>query len=466
MLRSGFPPPAALLLRRGIQPERISFLNREPVRRGAYVLYWMQASQRARCNHALEYAVLCANALALPLAVCFGLTPAYPEANLRHYAFMLEGLSDVAAALRRRGIAFALELAEPPRLGVRLSREAALVVTDLGYTATQIAWRLEAAREAKCLLVQVESDAVVPVETASDREEYAARTLRPKLLRQIEKFLQPLPHNRPRRDGLALHLGGEDASDPALLRRLQPNAAVQPSPLFRGGEREARRRLRKFLDSGLPRYGERNDPTAQATSRLSPYLHFGQIGALEIALAVRERGGAAAADFLEQLLVRRELALNFVYYNQDYDNYRCVPDWARKSLARCAKDKREALYAADELERAVTHDPAWNAAQSELAHTGHMSGYMRMYWGKRIIEWSPTPEAAYAVALRLNHKYELDGRDPCGFAGVAWCFGKHDRPWQPRLVLGNVRYMNFNGLKRKFDLAAYIAANPAERCRM
>jgi deoxyribodipyrimidine photo-lyase len=199
----------------------------------------------------------------------------------------------------------------------------------------------------------------------------------------------------------------------------------------------------------------RNDPNEEAVSNLSPYLHFGQISPLYIALEVLKSGDKGAEVFLEELIVRRELSLNFVYYNRAYDKFEGLPHWARQTLREHQKDKREAVYSPDELEKAQTSDPYWNAAQKEMIRTGKMHNYMRMYWGKRIIEWTRTPEEAFRTALSLNNKYELDGRDPNGFTGVAWCFGRHDRPWPNQPVLGKVRIMKASGLRRKFDADAY-----------
>jgi deoxyribodipyrimidine photo-lyase len=189
---------------------------------------------------------------------------------------------------------------------------------------------------------------------------------------------------------------------------------------------------------------------------MSPYLHFGQISPLYIALKVSKTRSLGAEAFFEELIIRRELSMNFVFYNEKYDSFKSIPDWAKKTLRAHQKDRRPYLYSPKELENAGTHDPYWNAAQKEMVITGKMHGYMRMYWGKKILEWSKTPEEAFKVALYLNNKYELDGRDPNGFIGVAWCFGKHDRPWGERAIFGNVRYMNDKGLKRKFDADKYV----------
>jgi deoxyribodipyrimidine photo-lyase len=189
---------------------------------------------------------------------------------------------------------------------------------------------------------------------------------------------------------------------------------------------------------------------------MSPYLHFGQISPLYVALKVSKTSSAGKDSYLEELIVRRELSHNFVFYNNSYDKFACLEPWAMRTLNFHCRDKREYVYTFEQFEKAQTHDPYWNAAQKDMVITGKMHGYMRMYWGKKILEWSRNPQAGFKIALQLNNKYELDGRGPNAFAGVAWCFGKHDRAWGERSVFGKIRYMNAAGLKRKFDADAYV----------
>ncbi len=445
-----------------IHSSRIQPLNSRSVQEGRYVLYWMQASQRAECNHALETAVEKANERNLPVVVVFGLTEHFPEANLRHYAFMLEGLDGVRGSLARRGIRFVLVHESPELAATRLAEEAALVVADRGYLRIQRQWRNRVAKNAPCAVIQVETDAVVPVETASPKEEYTAGTLRPKMERILGDYLVPLQERAVRKDSLSLRLDADDQRDGrALLALMKIDRTVPPVKATKGGTERANALLGEFIAGKLRRYDElRGDPGLDFSSGLSPYLHFGQISPLAVALQVRGAKNipvAARKSFLEELIVRRELAMNFVFYNERYDEYESLPDWARKTLAGHAKDRRTYLYSPLQWERAETHDPYWNAAQKEMVLTGRMHNYMRMYWGKKILEWSATPGEAFRTALRLNNRYELDGRDPSGFAGVAWCFGKHDRAWPERKVFGKIRYMNDAGLRRKFDMEAYLA---------
>jgi deoxyribodipyrimidine photo-lyase len=447
-----------------IQAERVTVRRDGPINgSGRYVLYLMQQAQRVACNHALEYAIRQANDRALPVLVVFGLTAQYPGANRRHYAFMLEGLAETRKALARLGIRLVVRAESPDLAALGLAASAALLVLDRGYTRVQRQWRDAVAAAAPCRVVEVETDAVVPVEAAMDHEAYMAATLRPRLHRRLEEFLVPLKETKPARSSLRLAVGGPEfaTDDPAAaLRALKAPAGAEPVSGIKGGAAAASAALESFLRFRLHHYEERrDDPNLDGTSDLSPYLHFGQIAPLEIALAAREGGSGKARDvFLEQLIVRRELAINFAWYNPDYDRYAGLPQWARKTLAAEGRSPRPFVYDRAAFEAGRTHDPAWNAAQQQMVNTGRMHNYMRMYWGKKILEWSATPEEAFETAVALNDNYELDGRDPNGYAGVAWCFGKHDRPWPRHPIFGNVRMMTEGGLKKKFDVAAYIRA--------
>lgn len=455
-----------------VQNERIQPLNGKKQADGDYVLYWMQQSQRARYNHALEFAVSQANSLEKPLAVLFVLIDDFPEAAHRHYRFMLEGLLDTAADLSKRGIQFLLVHGDIPDAVFEAGRRACLVVTDRGYLRIQRRWRSTIAEQLDCGCIQVESDVIVPLETASQKEEYTAGTFRPKIHRQLERFMLPVVEEEVDIPSLGIDPGkiaprvvslnagtGEALEDltAELESRLKLDGTVPPVGWIRGGTSAAVSRLDDFIESRLEGFARlRNDPGGEYFSDMSPYLHFGQISPLYIALQIGEAVSESAASYLEELIVRRELAMNFVFYNPSYDSYDCLPQWARKTLEEHEGDRRPYTYSLNQLEKAETHDPYWNAAQRELAERGKMHGYMRMYWGKKILEWSSHPSGAFERALYLNNRYSIDGRDPNGFAGVAWCFGKHDRAWPERPVFGKVRYMNDRGLERKFDMKKYV----------
>jgi deoxyribodipyrimidine photo-lyase len=444
-----------------IQDARIQVLNDRDVAQGRYVLYWMQQSQRAQMNHALEYAVHEANRLKQGVVVAFGLTDEYPDANLRHYTFMLEGLRETAQALRQRNIRLVMRRGSPAAVAMELGREASLLVCDRGYLRHQRQWRQTVAREAACRVVQVESDLIVPVETASGKAEIGARTLRPRIHRQLADYLKPLPPIAVGTPTGELKLEAIPVDNPAaLLRTLRIDRSVPPvSGRFRGGTSEAERRFTEFLKNRLARYEQNhNQPQTDDISCMSPYLHFGQIAPLYLALEVTQASAPQAAKdaFLEEMIVRRELACNFTHFTADYDSYTCLPGWAQQSLAEHRRDRREYRYSAARLENAETHDPYWNAAMREMVCTGFMHNYMRMYWGKKILEWSRTPEDGFATTLALNNKYFLDGRDPNSYAGVAWVYGIHDRAWPQRAIYGKVRSMMASGLERKCDIRAYV----------
>lgn len=442
-----------------IQQDRIVSLNHRNTTRGAFVLYWMQASQRAVYNHALEFAIRRANDLSLPLIVLFCLMNDYPEANVRHYTFMLEGLRETAAALRHRRIEFLIRMGSPVLQVPLIAGRAALVVTDRGYLRHQKMWRAQVAERLECPLIQVETDAIVPVQSASPKAEYTAATLRPKIGRLLLRYLVPLEHRATAAGPLSLDEDSISLNDlGSVIGSMNLDRSVPPVPGLRGGATQAERSLETFIDQKLHLYQElRSDPGFACSSGLSPYLHFGQISPLQIALQARERGGPGTEVFLDELIIRRELSLNYVHYHEQYDSLSPLPPWAKATLNAHVMDARLYTYDLASLERGETHDPYWNAAQLEMVRTGTMHNYMRMYWGKKLIEWSESPEHAFTHAIHLNNRWQMDGRDPNSYAGVAWCFGMHDRAWSERPIFGKVRYMNARGLERKFDMNAYLS---------
>ena len=423
----------------------------------------MQRAQRARDNPALDTAVEAANRLDLPLVVHFGLHPGYPRSNLRHYAFLLDGLDEIARGVEARGAVFAFR-PYPDHSLVRFCQEVspALVVGDENPLREPESWRRSAAERLDVPFWSVDADVIVPTDHF-EREEWAARTIRPKIARLLPRYLKRPRNGRVRRRFSPSTRPRSAPIEPErLLATLPIDRSAGPVHRARGGTRAGLRALRRFLAGPLRRYHlDRNVPSLDATSRLSAYLHFGHLGPHTVALAVRRSSAPRAAKqaYLEELIVRRELAVNFVARNTRYDDVGCAPDWARRTLARHARDPRERLYPLAALEAGATGDRLWNAAQREMVATGRMHGYMRMYWAKRLLDWTSSPAEAYRTAVVLNDRWELDGRDPNGYAGIAWAIcGKHDRPWPPeRRVLGFIRPMSASGAARKFDVDAYVA---------
>ncbi|MCX8056426.1 MAG: deoxyribodipyrimidine photo-lyase [Ignavibacteria bacterium] len=443
--------------------ERIKKLNDKPFNdSGKYVAYVMEASQRAYFNHALEFAISLANEKQKPLIVIFNLTDKFKHSNLRYYTFMIEGLVKLKKAFEERRIKFVIQKSDYVSGSIKLSSNSVALVTDKNYLKTQRAWRKKVSEQIDVPLFEVESDVIVPIEIVSNKKEPYAMTIRPKILNLLNQFLQPVEHQE-------LKISSNDFEFDELnfksvseyLQILNIDKSVKPvSEYYAGGFDNAEKFLKIFIEKKLSSYKEfRSDPTKDFQSELSPYIHFGQISTLQIILEILKHYDLKDQNvqtFINEAVVWRELARNFCYYNPLYNEYEGIPDWAKQTLEEHLNDKREYIYSLDELEFAKTHDPYWNAAQIQLLKTGKMHNYMRMYWSKKLIEWTKEPKTAFDYACYLNDKYELDGRDPNGYAGISWCFGTHDRPWFERPIFGKIRYMNDKGLERKFDIKKYV----------
>ncbi|MEP6715634.1 MAG: deoxyribodipyrimidine photolyase [Terriglobia bacterium] len=424
-------------------------------------------NRRAESNHALAFAIGLANERELPLLVYEGLTCTYKHANDRLHTFVLEAVPETEKAVRklRAGYLFYLRArrSDPNDVLYRLAAAALCVVTD-DYPAFIAAGHNGSVPEKiGVAYFAVDSSCIVPM-SVHEKRAWGAYTIRPKIRRELGKWLKPVAVPEVKRrwndallppDIAALRTDVTARAVPDLVAGCEINHSVRPSISFTGGRAGARRHLEVFLERRLSRYAtESNQPSKHATSELSPYLHFGQISALEVALAVHELGGGE--KFLEELIVRRELAFNFARFTPNMESLDAVPEWCRRTMAKHAADPRPQLYAPEQLENAETHDALWNATQKELLIRGKIQGYYRMYWGKKIIEWSPTYEQALAVMIRLHDIYALDGRDPATYTNILWCFGLHDRPWGERPVFGQLRYMSLDGMRRKTDTEAYI----------
>jgi len=432
----------------------------DPDLNGKCIVYWMQRAQRALDNPALDVAIQLGNVLQKPVVAFFAPTPFYPNANLRHYKFLVSGIPDIAEGLARRNVGFVLRT-YPEHSLARFCDEvsAAIVVGDENPLRETEQWRVRAAKQLRVPLWTVDADVVVPSRLLG-KEHFAARTIRPRLNELLPPFLVKTPNTRARlqwKKPRKLHSlpNREDVTARWIL-----DNSVSPIEKWQGGTKEALSILNRFVEHRLARYQkDRNHPELAGTSELSPYLHFGHIGPLTIVRQVEASAAPRAAKeaFLEQVIIRRELSINFVHYNPNYDSFESREPWADRSFARHSADSRPTTYSEKELENAETHDPLWNAAQKQMVLGGWMHNYMRMYWAKKILEWSPSVGVAYQRAVTLNDRYELDGRDPNGYAGIAWAIvGKHDRPWFERPIFGQIRYMSYASTSKKFDSARYI----------
>lgn len=426
------------------------------------VVYVMAREQRVQDNWALLYAQEQAVARRVPLLVLFALGPMFASGTARHNAWMVASLQEVQQNLATHNIPFFVEMGEWEEVIPAFVSRYSIgeLVFDCNPLQPVSGWRDAVSRQVDCRVTLVDARNIVPVWQASDKLEYAAYTLRPKIHRQLSAYLTPLPKLAKQSDALT-------ATTPVLsidwniVASYRTFAVDAPIPTtFTPGEAAADRMLADFIAHRLPGYSEaRNDPNGDGVSHLSPYLRWGNISAQRVALSVQAAEAPAEdkAAFLEELIVRRELADNFVYYEPNYDTVAGAHAWAQKTIAEHADDAREYIYTLEQLEQAQTHDDLWNAAQLQMVQTGKMHGYIRMYWAKKILEWTSGAQEAIDIALTLNDRYELDGRDSNGVAGVMWSIcGVHDRAWNERDVFGKIRYMNYNGCKRKFDVKAFV----------
>ena len=433
----------------------------------------MQNAQRPNGNAALDAAIRLGNEHGVGVVVYFGLDRAVPHASARTFTFLLDGLRETLADIRARGVE-TLVRAEPPVEGVaRLASglKPVAVVTDFSPLRRGRGMRAEASARIDVPLYVVDGEHVVPVRTIG-REHWAARTIRPVIHRALPTWLvepeRVEPNHRPpaldgrlagRRGDLldgAIDLDGIPTA--ALLESLGVDPSVPPAIDAESGPRAACARHARFIAERLTGYATRRRESDGAGAGISPYLRYGQVSPLRLALDV-QASGAPWNDrdaYLDELIVRRELASNYCLYNRRYWTVEGLPAWARATLEKHADDPRPHVYTRDALAAAATHDEIWNAAQRELLVRGRIHNHVRMYWGKKILEWSPDPAIALASALWLNDRYGLDGRSANGFTNVAWCFGKHDRPWAERPIFGTVRYMSENGMRAKFDVKGYV----------
>ncbi|HSV42318.1 MAG TPA: deoxyribodipyrimidine photo-lyase [Methanomassiliicoccales archaeon] len=422
------------------------------------VIYWMSRDQRAEDNWALYHAWESARREGRELMVVFCLAPSFLEASPRHYAFMLAGLQEVEGRLQKSGIPMHLLRGEPDRTLPRFidSVRASLLVTEFDPLRIKRQWTAKVMDGTHCGIDEVDAHNIIPCRLSSPKKEWAAYTFRPKVRLMLPEFIDDLPpviEPLEKKADIPEHILKFDE----VWNDWSRHKGEVP---FEPGPDAGMMCMRRFIEQRLNGYAQaRNDPNLDGQSGLSPYLHFGQISAQRLAWEVMG-STAPVADkeaFLEELIVRRELSDNFCHYDPLYDRAASFPSWAKETLAKHGSDKREYLYSLQELEQGRTHDPLWNAAQNEMRESGKMHGYLRMYWAKKVLEWSVSADEALQHAISLNDRYEMDGRDPNGYTGIAWSIGGvHDRAWPERPIFGKVRFMSLNGAKGKFDVERYV----------
>lgn len=418
------------------------------------LVYWMSRDQRINDNRALAFAQEVALEHKRELHIVFGLNDSFLGATKRHFAFLLKGLDELNNKASGLNIKFTLLLGDPIETVSKYLNDnnAYSVVVDFDPLKIKRFWKKEVASSIECSMIEVDAHNIIPCRILSNKEEFAAYTIRPKVKKLLPEYLGNIPE-------IIKHPFGSISNKPLDYDLNKFDSSVGEVSNFIPGEPAATKMMTNFINNKLSRYNElRNDPANNFQSDLSPYLHFGQISAERIAFEVNksELKNDLKESFLEELIVRRELADNYCFYNKNYDNFQGFHAWAQQSLNIHREDTREFIYSVEQFELAKTHDKYWNAAQLEMVKYGKMHGYMRMYWAKKILEWTKSPEEAQEIAIYLNDRYELDGRDPNGYTGIAWSIGGvHDRAWTERAVFGKIRYMNEGGLKRKFDIERY-----------
>jgi len=451
-----------------VSPQRIRQLNSNEVRpQREYVLYWSQMNRRVDSNHALLYAAELANKHGLPVLVYEALTYNYEYANDRLHTFVLEAVPETTKRLEKAGIGYVFYLrrskSDPNDVLYTLAKNAAAIVTDDYPVFIARVHNAAVPARVDVAYYAVDSSCIVPMSEIPHRQ-YGAYTIRPRIHRLLPTYLtaaEPLRVKRRFRGAIPpFHTDVKADKIRELVASCKIDHTIAPASEFHGGAAAAEKLLENFLEHKLRRYATgRNEPSKDATSHMSPYLHFGQISSLEIALRVSayaKQHKLMADEYLEELIVRRELAFNYARFVEDPGDLKNLPDWCQLNMQRHAKDKRDPVYSPEQFERAETHDELWNACQKEMLQRGKIHGYYRMYWGKKVIEWSETYEEAARTMIDIHGRYALDGRDPNTYTNIFWCFGLHDRPWPERPIFGTMRFMSLDGMKRKTDTQAYI----------
>jgi deoxyribodipyrimidine photo-lyase len=447
----------------------VPLAKRAPVA-GEYVLYWMASTQRFEENWALRLATLEADRLGLPLLIHHGLDPSYPYASDRVHTFVMQGARELASRAGNLGLTYRFALRrtrdDDRRVVDRIAARAVLVVTDLYPTAGVLERTLRFAERVACRVVMVDSVGVAPA-AEFPNEQSAAFTMRGRLLKGLDNRLEEVIDRAPRRamkesmlaslDVEWLDLARTDIA--AEVERCEIDHSVGAVADVEGGLAPARARLEEFVHDGLDAYDERRrEPSDEGgSSRMSRWLHFGMISSAEVVRAARAHAPKPALDsFLNEVVVWRELSLNFCLRRNDYMKLRAAPEWAQRSMAAHKDDEREVIYSTAQLEEGTTGSELWNASQRELVLSGTMHNAVRQLWGKSVLLWTRRYGDALRILLHLNDKYAIDGRDPNGFSGIQWCFGRFDRPFPERPVWGTIRPMSLERARAKFDTKSYI----------
>ncbi|MGC9089628.1 MAG: deoxyribodipyrimidine photo-lyase [Caldisericia bacterium] len=439
--------------------ERIIKHKDREIYEGDYIIYWMNREQRVNDNLCIYYGLFLSKKYNKKFGILFNIFPSFLDASLRQFDFMIKGLIEIEESLNELGIPFFVLSGSTKEniLNFIKEKRVSLLITD--------SFPLKIIKEIKKYLkekidipfYEIDAHNIIPPYLISEKQEFSAFTLRKKYEKVLSKYLiEP-----PKMDGL---IKKEKIINKTnwnnIYENLKVDKSIKPTLFFKPGEKEAFNILNDFIKNKLNFYiRNKNNPNIEGLSNLSPYLHFGMISPLRVTLEVNKSNSIDEnkRSFLEELIIRRELSENFLFYNENYDNENGIPNWARKTLEDHLSDEREYVYSLKDFEEGKTHDDLWNACQKEMVITGKMHGYMRMYWAKKILEWSKDYKEAIKIAIYLNDKYELDGRDPNGYTGILWSIGGlHDRPFKERKIFGKIRYMSRNGLEKKFDTKAYI----------
>jgi deoxyribodipyrimidine photo-lyase len=446
--------------------ERVRLLNEKSANNdGRYVLYWMQMFKRTTHNHALNFAIREANERKLPLVVYEGLKYYYPWASDRIHTFILEGVEEKRIEFAKLGIKYLFYLQQdetsPKNTVAEIAKDACLIVTDDFPCFIIPKHNQVISQRAEIPVYAVDSNGIIPM-SKFEKEEYGAYTIRPKIKRMLPDYLQFETDEKVivRADNLQVNCPDTRFENIAeLVKNCAIDHSVKPSPIYHGGSLNGQKRLKYFISNILANYDKtRNEPSVDGSSRLSSYLHFGFLSVFEIYQAVENADVPKESKdaFLEELIVRRELSYNFTKFNDKYDSLASLPNWVQETMRKHIDDKRERIYSVEQMEAGKTGDELWNASQRELVQTGEIHNYVRMLWGKNVIGWTKNYEEAFAILEDFNNKYALDGRNPNSYAGILWCFGKHDRPWMERPVFGMMRYMTSGSTGKKFNSKKYI----------